>query len=583
MRRCNHVPTKETCLTNHLPRGKAGKPVKDSIRSQESSVSKVLSVRELRKEFGRTVAVDGITFDVGRNEIVGLLGPNGAGKTTTINMILSVLEPSSGTISIEGLNIATHRSQALERTNFAATYAPLPGNLTAYQNLRVFGLLYGVKNLTERIELLLKQFDLEAISRCKVRGALLRRTNSHMSSQSHAQSVRTCFFSMSRPRRSIPPPLARCASRSASLLSKADAACYGPHTTCTKWKTCATVCSFSHEEEYCLKVTRSPCPTSTAKKPSRTYLSPSLGNRSHLGWDKAMNINRIAAIVLRQFYLIRGSLSRVLPMFAWIVIDIVLWGFITKYLNALTSSSFNFVPTLLGAVLLWDFFMRVMQGVTLAFFEDVWSRNFLNIFAAPVSIWEYVSGLVISSIATSSVGLIVMLVLASTVFGLSFFAYGIALIPFLLILFLFGIALGILASAMVLRLGPASEWFVWPIPALISPFAGVFYPLSTLPQWMQYLSYLLPPSYVFEAMRGIISGGPVSQTGLLWGGCLALLYVLLACRFFVRHLSSCLAHRYYRPFQRRNFELGFHRQLLSRFNTLIVADGDATPRFSPQR
>lgn len=136
--------------------------MKNSIRSQESSISKVLSVSELRKEFGRTVAVDGVTFDVGHNEIVGLLGPNGAGKTTTINMILSVLEPSSGTIRVEGLNMATHRSQALERTNFAATYAPLPGNLTAYQNLRVFGLLYGVKNLTERIDLLLRQFDLEA-------------------------------------------------------------------------------------------------------------------------------------------------------------------------------------------------------------------------------------------------------------------------------------------------------------------------------------------------------------------------------------------------------------------------------------
>lgn len=142
-------------------------PVKKSIGSQESSISKVLSVSELRKEFGATVAVDGVTFDVAPNEIVGLLGPNGAGKTTTINMILSVLEPSSGTIRVEGLNIATHRSQALERTNFAATYAPLPGNLTAYQNLRVFGLLYGVKNLTKRIDLLLKQFDLEAFRNVK--------------------------------------------------------------------------------------------------------------------------------------------------------------------------------------------------------------------------------------------------------------------------------------------------------------------------------------------------------------------------------------------------------------------------------
>jgi ABC-2 type transport system ATP-binding protein len=122
---------------------------------------KVLSVKHLRKEYRDTVAIDGISFEVGHGEIVGLLGPNGAGKTTTINMILSVLEPSAGTIHIDGLDIATHRSRALERTNFAAVYAPLPGNLTVYQNLRILGLIYGVKDLSERIEVLLKQFSLE--------------------------------------------------------------------------------------------------------------------------------------------------------------------------------------------------------------------------------------------------------------------------------------------------------------------------------------------------------------------------------------------------------------------------------------
>src|SRR5271157_5762194 len=193
-----------------------------------------------------------------------------------------------------------------------------------------------------------------------------------------------------------------------------------------------------------------------------------------------MYLTHIAAVVLRQFYLIRGSLSRVLPLFVWVGIDIVLWGFITKYLNTVTPAGFNFVPSLLGAVLLWDFLIRVMQGVTLAFFEDVWSRNFLNIFATPLRISEYISGLVLSSIATSSVGLLVMLVLATTIFGLPFFAYGIALIPFLLVLFLFGIAIGIAGSAIVLRLGPASKWLVWPIPALLPPLAGVFYPISTL-------------------------------------------------------------------------------------------------------
>ena len=127
----------------------------------------MLSVRELRKTYNGTVAVDGISFEVGRNEIVGLLGPNGAGKTTTISMVLGVLQPTSGAILIEGADIGRRRAQALARTNFAAVYAPLPGNLTVAQNLRVFGLIYAVANLGDRIEALLKEFDLERFRNVK--------------------------------------------------------------------------------------------------------------------------------------------------------------------------------------------------------------------------------------------------------------------------------------------------------------------------------------------------------------------------------------------------------------------------------
>ncbi len=247
-----------------------------------------------------------------------------------------------------------------------------------------------------------------------------------------------------------------------------------------------------------------------------------------------MSLKRTAAIVLRYLYLMRGSPARVLPLFAWVAIDIVLWGFITKYLNAVTSASLNFVPVLLGAVLFWDFFGRVMQGVTMTFFEDVWSRNFLNVFATPLWITEYVSGLVLTSIVTSAVGLAVMFVLATTAFGLSFLNYGVMVLPFLFVLFLFGIALGIIGSALVLRLGPAAEWFVWPIPALLSPFAGVFYPISVLPVWMQYIARLLPASYVFEAMRAVLAGQAASKWALLAGGGLAVIDVVLACWFFTR-------------------------------------------------
>ena len=245
-----------------------------------------------------------------------------------------------------------------------------------------------------------------------------------------------------------------------------------------------------------------------------------------------MSTRRIAAIVLRQFYLMRGSVARVLPLFAWVAVEMVLWGFITRYLNAISRAGLDFVPTLLGAVLLWDYFARVMQGVTTTFLEDVWSRNFLNLFATPLSTGEYVTGLVSSSVLTSAVGLVVMLVLATAFFGLSFVSYGAAMVPFLLILLTFGLALGIAGSAIVLWLGPASEWFIWPIPALVAPFAGVFYPIATLPTWMQYIARCLPPAPVFEGLRGIVGGRGVSFAALGWGGALALAYLIAACAVF---------------------------------------------------
>lgn len=247
-----------------------------------------------------------------------------------------------------------------------------------------------------------------------------------------------------------------------------------------------------------------------------------------------MRWDRTSAIVLRYFYLMRGSFSRVMPLFAWVAVDIVLWGFMAKYLNTVAMAGYNFTQTLLGAILLWDFFQRVMMGVTMTFFEDVWSRNFLNFFATPLKISEYLGGLVLTSIATSAVGLLVMAVLATAVFGLSFLSWGLAIVPFLIILFLFGISLGVLACSMVLRLGPAAEWFIWPIPALISPFAGVFYPLSALPVPMRAVGRILPPSYVFENLRAIVAGQAPHWNDLFIGAGLSVGYILLACWAFTR-------------------------------------------------
>ena len=127
----------------------------------------VLSVEGLCKSYGPLRAVDGVSFQVRPGEIVGLVGPNGAGKTTTINMVLGVLAPSAGRIEIAGVDLRSRRSQALGCTNFAAVYAPLPGNLTVAQNLRIFGLIYGVASLSQRIETVLETYELKPFRKTK--------------------------------------------------------------------------------------------------------------------------------------------------------------------------------------------------------------------------------------------------------------------------------------------------------------------------------------------------------------------------------------------------------------------------------
>ena len=171
------------------------------------SAAPILSVERLSKSYGSLKAVDGVSFHVAPGEIVGLVGRNGAGKTTTINMILGVLEPTTGRIEIEGVNLETARSRALNRANFAAVYAPLPGNLTVEQNLRVFGLIYAVERLTERIEQLLETYDLTRFRRTKA-GVLSSGEQTRLS-LAKAMLNRPRLLLLDEPTASIDPSNAR--------------------------------------------------------------------------------------------------------------------------------------------------------------------------------------------------------------------------------------------------------------------------------------------------------------------------------------------------------------------------------------
>jgi ABC-2 type transport system permease protein len=249
-----------------------------------------------------------------------------------------------------------------------------------------------------------------------------------------------------------------------------------------------------------------------------------------------MAFNRIYAIFIRQFFLIKGNPTRLASIYLWLIIDILQWGFISRYLASLGQSTFSFITVILGAIILWEFLSRTQQGIMRGFLEDIWSQNFINFFASPLEIREYLAGLVLTSIAISVSGFGLAVFMAALAFGYNVFTLGLLILPFMFILFVFGIAIGIFISAIIFRLGPSGEWLGWPIPLVLSIFSGVYYPISTLPRPLQIVAELMPPAHVFESIRTILSTGVFSNgliMSLLIGALLALAYLIITYKFFI--------------------------------------------------
>ena len=249
-----------------------------------------------------------------------------------------------------------------------------------------------------------------------------------------------------------------------------------------------------------------------------------------------MSLSRIIAIFIRQLFLFKSNPTRLVSIFLWLIIDIIQWGFISRYLGTLGQATFSYITVILGAIILWGFMARIQQGIMMAFLEDVWTQNFINFFASPLKIREYLSGLVLTSILTGFAGFLTVVSIAGTAFGYNILKVGMMLLPFMVILLIFGIAMGLFVSAMIFRLGPSAEWLGWPIPLVLSLFVGVYYPISTLPASLRAFSRLFPPSYVFESMRSIVTTGTFPDdliANLCIGALLAVIYLWMTSLFFI--------------------------------------------------
>ena len=217
-----------------------------------------------------------------------------------------------------------------------------------------------------------------------------------------------------------------------------------------------------------------------------------------------MNWNKIFALSLRHIYLIKGSFPRILDLIYWPTIQIFLWGFISKFFTLNSSFYENTVGIILSAAILYDFLFRSSISYNMMFLEEIWSRNFTNLFIAPIKLSEIIAALTFTAIFRTMIGLVPAALLAIPFFGVSILKIGTPLIFLLITLYIFGVTLGLLVTSGLVRFGPSFENIAWASLFFLAPLGCIYYPIEILPEWLQIIAKLLPLVHIFEEMRNIL-------------------------------------------------------------------------------
>lgn len=246
-----------------------------------------------------------------------------------------------------------------------------------------------------------------------------------------------------------------------------------------------------------------------------------------------LSFKRIYAILLRHLYLLKHSFSRWVDLVYWPTVDLLLWGFITIYLHRSGHTDLNLPSLFLGALIFWNILSRAQQGLAVGFLEDIWARNLLHLFVSPLSIVEYILGLILYSLLKALISAVVMGILSVYLFGFNFFDQGMGIIYLTLGLLIFAWSVGLLTMAFVLYFGQEAEILAWALGLLFLPFSAVFYPVSSLPESFQMIAKVVPPSYFFEAFRALILGKELKTDLLYFGYLLNLVYIFFSCLAFI--------------------------------------------------
>ena len=245
------------------------------------------------------------------------------------------------------------------------------------------------------------------------------------------------------------------------------------------------------------------------------------------------SIRRVYAMVLRYFYLLRGSIARIVELAYWPTMQMLIWGFMSQFLIRHSEWFVQAGGILIGAVLLWDIMFRSNIGVSISFLEEMWSRNLGQLFASPLRPYEWAASLLTISAIRTIIGVVPAALLAIPLYHYSIFEMGLPLIAFFVNLLIFGAAVGLAVSGLVLRCGLGAESLAWAVIFAVAPLSGIYYPIETLPDWLEPVAYALPSSHVFEGMRAAALDGVFLLDRFIWSVGLNIVYLVLGLTAFL--------------------------------------------------
>ena len=244
------------------------------------------------------------------------------------------------------------------------------------------------------------------------------------------------------------------------------------------------------------------------------------------------SFDRIYALVLRHIHIWRSSIMRLVDSIYWPAVQMFMWGFLTQYLLPQASFMAQAAGILLSGLLLWEVVVRGNLSLSIAFLEEMWSRNLGHLFVSPIRSWEMATGIIIVALLRTLLGLIPVSLMAWAFFGFSIYSLGLPLLAFFLILQMFSWSVGLAMSGLIMRVGQSAESFAWAAVFILMPISGVYYPISVLPGWLQPVAWVLPTSYVFEGMRSILLQHTVQWHLLAFALGLSVVYLVAGFQIF---------------------------------------------------